>query len=340
ILELVMSREAVEVVKLVKKYLTKKRKGLLKSEKLVIEALRGISFTVNYGEVVGLLGPNGAGKTTTIKILSTLLLPDSGEARVGGFDVVKEASKVRKLIGVMLSVEKGFYGKLTGRENLVYFGSLYGLSGAELRRRVDEMMELVGLKELEAEDKLYEEYSTGMKARLSLARALLKDPPILLLDEPTLGLDPMSARKVRDLVKLLASREGKAVIYTTHNMFEAELVCDKIFLIDKGLIVASGSPEDLKNKVSDIKTVILQVKRGTGNLNAFLSKLADVTVGNTITEELDVNYVEIRFNIKSAEESLDKIIKLLSTEGLSMSSFKVVEPTLEDVFIYFTGGRT
>ncbi|MEM0347777.1 MAG: ABC transporter ATP-binding protein [Zestosphaera sp.] len=335
-----MSREAVEVVKLVKKYLTKKRKGLLKSEKLVIEALRGISFTVNYGEVVGLLGPNGAGKTTTIKILSTLLLPDSGEARVGGFDVVKEASKVRKLIGVMLSVEKGFYGKLTGRENLVYFGSLYGLSGAELRRRVDEMMELVGLKELEAEDKLYEEYSTGMKARLSLARALLKDPPILLLDEPTLGLDPMSARKVRDLVKLLASREGKAVIYTTHNMFEAELVCDKIFLIDKGLIVASGSPEDLKNKVSDIKTVILQVKRGTGNLNAFLSKLADVTVGNTITEELDVNYVEIRFNIKSAEESLDKIIKLLSTEGLSMSSFKVVEPTLEDVFIYFTGGRT
>ncbi|MEM0085851.1 MAG: ABC transporter ATP-binding protein [Zestosphaera sp.] len=335
-----MSREAVEVVKLVKKYLTKKRKGLLKSEKLVIEALRGISFTVNYGEVVGLLGPNGAGKTTTIKILSTLLLPDSGEARVGGFDVVKEASKVRKLIGVMLSVEKGFYGKLTGRENLIYFGSLYGLSGAELRRRVDEMMELVGLKELEAEDKLYEEYSTGMKARLSLARALLKDPPILLLDEPTLGLDPMSARKVRDLVKLLASREGKAVIYTTHNMFEAELVCDKIFLIDKGLIVASGSPEDLKNKVSDIKTVILQVKRGTGNLNAFLSKLADVTVGNTITEELDVNYVEIRFNIKSAEESLDKIIKLLSTEGLSMSSFKVVEPTLEDVFIYFTGGRT
>ncbi|MEM0026086.1 MAG: ABC transporter ATP-binding protein [Zestosphaera sp.] len=335
-----MSREAVEVVKLVKKYLTKKRKGLLKSEKLVIEALRGISFTVNYGEVVGLLGPNGAGKTTTIKILSTLLLPDSGEARVGGFDVVKEASKVRKLIGVMLSVEKGFYGKLTGRENLIYFGSLYGLSGAELRRRVDEMMELVGLKELEAEDKLYEEYSTGMKARLSLARALLKDPPILLLDEPTLGLDPMSARKVRDLVKLLASREGKAVIYTTHNMFEAELVCDKIFLIDKGLIVASGSPEDLKNKVSDIKTVILQVKKGTGNLNAFLSKLADVTVGNTITEELDVNYVEIRFNIKSAEESLDKIIKLLSTEGLSMSSFKVVEPTLEDVFIYFTGGRT
>lgn len=335
-----MSGEAVEVIKLSKKYLTRRRKGLLKSEKLVIEALKGISFTVNYGEVVGLLGPNGAGKTTTIKILSTLLLPDSGEARVGGFDVVKEASKVRKLIGVMLSVEKGFYGKLTGRENLIYFGSLYGLSGAELRNRVDEMMELVGLKELEAEDKLYEEYSTGMKARLSLARALLKDPPVLLLDEPTLGLDPMSARKVRDLVKSLAAREGKAVIYTTHNMFEAELVCDKILLIDKGLIVASGTPEDLKNKVSDIKTVVLQVRRSTGDLNAFISKLTDLTIGNVMTEELDANYVEIRFNVRSAEETLDKIIKLLSNEGLFMSSFKVVEPTLEDVFIYFTGGRT
>lgn len=334
-----MSREAIEVVKLSKKYLTKKRKGLLRSEELVIEALRGITFTVNYGEVVGLLGPNGAGKTTTIKILSTLLLPDSGEVRIGGFDVVKEASKVRKLIGVMLSVEKGFYGKLTGRENLIYFGSLYGLSGAELRRRVDEMMELVGLKELEAEDKLYEEYSTGMKARLSLARALLKDPPVLLLDEPTLGLDPMSARKVRDLVKSLAFREGKAVIYTTHNMFEAELVCDRILLINKGLIVASGTPEELKKRVSDIKTVILQVRKSAGNLNAFLSKLTNITIGNIVTEELDVNYIEIKFNVRAAEELLDTIIKLLTTEGLSMSSFKVIEPTLEDVFIYFAEGR-
>ncbi|MGC8975312.1 MAG: ATP-binding cassette domain-containing protein [Thermoprotei archaeon] len=335
-----MSDEAIEVIELTKRFLTKKRKGLLKSEKLIVEALKGVSFKVNYGEVVGLLGPNGAGKTTTIKILSTLLLPDSGEARIGGFDVVKEASKVRKLIGVMLSVEKGFYGKLTGRENLVYFGSLYGLSGAELRRRVDEVMDLVGLKELEAEDKLYEEYSTGMKARLSLARALLKDPPVLLLDEPTLGLDPMSARKVRDLVKSLALRENKAVIYTTHNMFEAELVCDKVLLINKGLIVASGTPEELKNKVSDIKTVVLQVRRAAGNLNAFLSKLADVAAGNIVTEELDVDYVEVKFNVRSPEETLDKIVKLLTVEGLSMNSFKVVEPTLEDVFIYFTGGKT
>ncbi len=335
-----MDEEAVKVIRLAKRYLTKKRKGLLKSEKLIVEALKGVTFTVNYGEVVGLLGPNGAGKTTTIKILSTLLLPDSGEARVGGFDVVKEAGKVRKLIGVMLSVEKGFYGKLTGRENLIYFGSLYGLSGADLRKRVDEVMELVGLSELEAEDKLYEEYSTGMKARLSLARALLKDPPILLLDEPTLGLDPMSARKVRDLVKSLALREDKAVIYTTHNMFEAELVCDRILLIDKGSIVASGTPEELKNKISDIKTVILQVRRGFGDLNTFLSKLSEVAVGGVAMEELGIDYLEIRFNVRSVEESLNKIMRLLTEGGLTTNSFKVIEPTLEDVFIYFTGGKT
>jgi len=335
-----MDEEAVKVIRLAKRYLTKKRKGLLKSEKLVVEALKGVTFTVNYGEVVGLLGPNGAGKTTTIKILSTLLLPDSGEARVGGFDVVKEAGKVRKLIGVMLSVEKGFYGKLTGRENLIYFGSLYGLSGADLRKRVDEVMELVGLSELEAEDKLYEEYSTGMKARLSLARALLKDPPILLLDEPTLGLDPMSARKVRDLVKSLALREDKAVIYTTHNMFEAELVCDRILLIDKGSIVASGTPEELKNKISDIKTVILQVRRGFGDLNTFLSKLSEVAVGDVAMEELGIDYLEIKFNVRSVEESLNKIMRLLTEGGLTTNSFKVIEPTLEDVFIYFTGGKT
>lgn len=335
-----MVRAAVEASDLVKKYVSRKRRGLLRSEVLVVEALKGVTFEVGYGEVVGLLGPNGAGKTTTIKIISTLLLPDSGRVIVEGFDVVREASSVRKRIGVMLSVEKGFYGKLTGRENLIYFGSLYGLSGTWLARRVDEMLELVGLKELEAEDKLYEEYSTGMKARLALARALLKDPPVLLLDEPTLGLDPASARKVRDLVKSLASKEGKAVIYTTHNMFEAELVCDRMLLINKGVIVATGTPEELKNKISDVRTVVLQVKKGVGSLESFLVKLSEAAVGGASVEELDEDFVEVRFNVRSAEESLDRVIKLVAASNLFMSSLKVVEPTLEDVFIYLTRGET
>ncbi|MEM2021284.1 MAG: ABC transporter ATP-binding protein [Zestosphaera sp.] len=335
-----MAKDAVEVCNLSKRYISRKRKGLLRSESLVVDALKGVTFNVRHGEVVGLLGPNGAGKTTTIKIISTLLYPDSGEARVEGFDVVKEAGKVRKRIGVMLSVEKGFYGKLTGRENLIYFGSLYGLSGSELEKRVNYMIELVGLKELEAEDKLYEEYSTGMKARLSLARALLKDPPVLLLDEPTLGLDPASARRVRGLVKTLASKDGKAVIYTTHNMFEAELVCDRILLINKGLIVATGTSEELKSKVSDIRTMVVQVRKGVGDLNIFLSRLSEVAVSNASVEYVDDDLVEVRFNVKPSEDVFDRTIKTITVSGLFMTSFKIVEPTLEDVFIYFTRGES
>ena len=142
------SSYAIEARDLVKRYVTKKRIGLLKSRTEVVEALRGVSFRVRYGEIVGLLGPNGAGKTTTIKILSTLLLPDSGEAYVCGYDVVKEAQKVRRVIGIMISVEKGFYGRLTGKENLIYFGYLYGLEGRELVRRVNYLLDLVGLSEL------------------------------------------------------------------------------------------------------------------------------------------------------------------------------------------------
>ncbi|MEM1735876.1 MAG: ABC transporter ATP-binding protein, partial [Ignisphaera sp.] len=226
--------KAIEVRDVIKRYRVKKRLGIFKSITEFIDALKGVSFTVDYGEVVGLLGPNGAGKTTTIKILSTLLLPDGGEAYVAGYNVVEEQNEVRKRIGIMLSVEKGFYGKLTGRENLEYFAALYGLDGKRSRERIDYLLKLLELDKLGGDYKLFEEFSLGMKARLSLARALLSDAPILLLDEPTLGLDPPSARKIRELVKDLARRENKAILYTTHNMFEAELVCDKILLINKG----------------------------------------------------------------------------------------------------------
>jgi len=228
----------------------------------LIEAVKGISFTVDYGSVVCLLGPNGAGKTTTIKILATLLLPDSGTARVAGYDVVKEAGKVRENIGLMLTVEKGFYGKLTGRENLEYFAALYGIPRREAERRIDYLIKLLELDKLGADRKLYEEFSLGMKARLSLARALLKDAPILLLDEPTLGLDPPSARRIRELVRDIAHKEGKAIIYTTHNMFEAELVCDRILLINKGVIVAEGTVDELKDKIPKLKVINITLKSG------------------------------------------------------------------------------
>ena len=333
-----MSSEAIVVKELRKRYITKKRLGLFRSKTEVVEALRGISFRVRYGEVVGLLGPNGAGKTTTIKILSTLLLPDDGEAFVGGYDVVREANNVRKIIGVMFSVEKGFYGKLTGRENLRYFGALYGLSSSVIERRVNELLKLLELDKLGASDKLFEEYSLGMKARLSLARALLKDPPILLLDEPTLGLDPVSARKIRDLVKKLAHDEGKAILYTTHNMFEAELVCDRILLINHGLIVTEGTPDELKSRIPKIRVISLTIKTVNKSINALHKVLknsfADVPLD---IKQLSNEVYELRLKVRNVEEVMNELIRSITIGGYEIMNFKVEEPTLEDVFIYFAG---
>jgi len=329
--------DAVVAEGLKKKYRTKKRKGLLKAEAEVIEALRGVSFRIRRGEVVGLLGPNGAGKTTTIKILATLLLPDEGTALIEGFDVVREPREVRKRIGVMLSVEKGFYGKLTGRENLEYFGALYGLSWAEIGERIRYLMDLLELSRLGAEDRLFEEYSLGMKARLALARALLKDPPVLLLDEPTLGLDPPSARKIRSLVRDLARKEGKAVLYTTHNMFEAELVCDRILMINKGVIVAEGSPEELKARIPKLRTLVALVKGGSAE--TLVSKLESSLSVKVVSKRIEEDITEIRFNVERPEEVINELVRAVVSSNMEVIRLRIEEPTLEDVFIYFAGGK-
>jgi len=331
------SSYAIEACDLVKRYVTKKRIGLFKSRTEVVEALKGVSFRVRYGEIVGLLGPNGAGKTTTIKILSTLLLPDSGEAYVCGYDVVREAQKVRRVIGIMISVEKGFYGRLTGRENLIYFGYLYGLEGRELVRRVNYLLDLVGLSELGGSDRLYEEFSLGMKARLALARALLKDPPVLLLDEPTLGLDVPSARRIRSLVKDLARREGKAVLYTSHNMLEVEQVCDRVILIDRGVVVAEGDPEELKSRIPSIRTIELHLSSLPDGLVDDLRKIGlDVREQGQSPDGLYV----VKVLAKRPEEVVDDVVRVISSRGVEVSRLRIEEPTLEDVFVYFTrGGR-
>jgi ABC-2 type transport system ATP-binding protein len=325
---------AIEVEGLVKTYKVKSRR-LFRTKVELVEALRGVSFKVDYGEVVCLLGPNGAGKTTTIKILATLLIPDSGIARVAGYDVVREANKVRENIGIMLTVEKGFYGKLTGRENLEYFAALYGMSREQARRRIDYLIQLLELDKLGADKKLYEEFSLGMKARLSLARALLKDAPVLLLDEPTLGLDPPSARKIRELVKELAHSDGKAILYTTHNMFEAEIVCDRVLLINKGLIVAEGTPSELKSRIPKLKVVNLTI-RGQESPKSILSELQyRGEIG-----ELENGYFTIKLHVQSPEEALSTLIKRLVNAGYEVVDIRVEEPTLEDVFIYFSGVST
>jgi len=325
--------EAIVARDLTKRFVTKKRVGLFRNYSEYVDAVRGVSLKVRYGEVVGLLGPNGAGKTTTIKILSTLLLPDSGSASVCGFDVVKEPQKVRRNIGIMLSVEKGFYGRLTGRENLLYFGALYGIGKNELEQRIKYLLDLVGLNELGGSDRLYEEFSLGMRARLALARALLKDPPVLLLDEPTLGLDPPSARKIRGLVRELATKEGKAILYTSHNMFEVELVCDKVILINKGVVVAEGTPEELKSRIPKVRTLELHLNSFPEDL---LSEIRSYGLDvREPTQSSDGLYV-LRILAKRPEEIVDDVLRLTASRGIDVVKLKIEEPTLEDVFVYFT----
>lgn len=325
--------DAIIAKNLTKRFVTKKRIGLFRNYSESVDALRGVSIRVRSGDVVGLLGPNGAGKTTTIKILSTLLLPDSGQASVCGYDVVREAQKVRKVIGIMLGVEKGFYGRLTGRENLIYFGSLYGIERRELEGRVNFLLDLVGLKDLGGSDRLFEEYSLGMKARLALARALLKDSPVLLLDEPTLGLDPPSARRIRSLVRELATREGKAVLYTSHNMFEVELVCDRVILINKGVVVAEGTPEELKSMLPKVRTLELYLKSvPNGLVEEIRSYGLEVREPHQASDELYV----LRVLTKKPEEVVDDILRAVTLKGIDVVRLKIEEPTLEDVFVYFT----
>src|SRR6476646_2678549 len=226
--------------------------GVVRRKSLEIEAVRGIDFQVPEGELFGLLGPNGAGKTTTIKMLITLLIPTAGSARVLGLDVVEQAHEVRKRIGYGFGGERGVYERLSGYDNLRYFAELYGVPAGEQRRRIEELLEIVGLKGREHERA--EGYSRGMKQRLHVARGLLHDPDVIFLDEPTLGLDPVGARDVRATIASL-TEAGKTVLLTTHYMFEADALCDRIAVITRGEIVATGTPDDLKRGVAD-KTVV------------------------------------------------------------------------------------
>src|SRR6266436_9102753 len=216
----------IEAVDLRRTYQT--TTGVVRRKRLDVEAVRGISFSVEQGELFGLLGPNGAGKTTTIKMLITLLLPTSGEARVLGYNVVDDARVVRKRIGYVFGGERGLYERLSGLDNLKYFAELYGVSGNRQRERIDEVLELVGLKGREQER--VEGYSRGMRQRLHIARGILHDPEVVFLDEPTIGVDPVGARDLRQTIADLVTT-GKTVLLTTHYMFEADQLCHRIAVI-------------------------------------------------------------------------------------------------------------
>jgi len=212
-----------------------------------IRAVDGVSFVCRDGEVFGLLGPNGAGKTTTLRVLATMLQPMAGTARVDGHDVLREPTEVRQAVGV-LPETVGLYGRLTAREQLRYFGRLYGLADAALERRIEELLAMLEMTEYA--DRRCEGFSKGMRQKVALGRALIHDPKTMILDEPTAGLDVMSARSVRDFINRFR-QEGRCVLLSTHVISEAERLCDRIAIIQKGKILIQGTPDELRQRTGE-----------------------------------------------------------------------------------------
>ena len=304
-----------------------------KSERGYFTAVDDVSFKIEQGEVFGLLGPNGAGKSTTIRMLCTLLEPTSGTARVAGFDVRGQANEVRQNLGTVLAGERSIYWKLTARENLEYFAALYHVPPQVARQRVDE---LLARMELTARaDDLVERYSTGMKQRVVIARSLLARPPILLLDEPTLGLDPQAARRVRELVAELKS-EGHTILLTTHYMEEADQLSDRIGIIDQGKIIALDTPARLKQRIGQKDALRLEVAGWQPELAGALGQMAGVEHLAARHMGTDSLY-ELTLQATDGRAVLPGLIERLGQGGSRVVNLKVSEPSLEDVFIQLTG---
>jgi ABC-2 type transport system ATP-binding protein len=299
--------------------------GVIRRKPLEVEAVRGISFAVERGELFGLLGPNGAGKTTTIKMLITLLLPTSGEARVLGHDVVSDAREVRKRIGYVFGGDRGLYERLSAFDNLRYFAELYGVSGKRQRARIDEVLELVGLKGREQER--VEGYSRGMRQRLHIARGILHDPEVVFLDEPTIGVDPVGARDLRQTIAGLVAA-GKTVLLTTHYMFEADALCDRIAVIAQGQIVGEGTPTQLKERVAEGRVTEIEVFGVGDDALARMRRLAGVTA---VTVEARDHAQLLVVQTSGARELTAPLLAEL--DGVEVGRVASREPTLEDAYV-------
>ena len=298
-----------------------------------IVAVERVDLAVRQGTVFGLLGPNGAGKTTTIKMLSTLLIPSGGRAAVAGFDVIRQEREVRRRLGVVLGGDRGLYGKLSARDNLVYFGRLYGLPGRTLGGRADELLTLVGLAD-RADDRA-EGFSRGMKQRLHLARALLHDPPVIFLDEPTIGLDPAAAVNLRQIVQALVPEH--TVLLTTHYLQEADELCDRIAIVDHGVVLVEDTPEGIKRRVAGRQRYLVRVH---GRDDAGLvAALAAVPAVDAVAADLEADgTTALTLTCHDRAPVIDAAVRLLQRHGARIASIQAVEPTLEDAFLALTSG--
>ncbi|MGD2156569.1 MAG: ABC transporter ATP-binding protein [Anaerolineales bacterium] len=305
--------------------------GVIKRQKRTIHALKNVSLQVQPGEIYGLVGPNGAGKTTLIKVLTTLLLPTTGRAEVLGFDVAKQPRHIRPLVNFILGGERGLYWRISGQDNLRYFADLYRVKPQVAEKRSQELLKMVGLWERRQER--VEGYSKGMKQRLHIAKALINDPQVLFLDEPTIGLDPVAARAVRELISEIRGR-GVTIFLTSHYMWEMETLCDRIAVLREGEIVTIDTPANLKRYVNGLEVVELQVLGGLSDVPEKLGQRADVTVVSVSTS----GHVQtLRVQTNNSQATLAEIRTTLPE--VDLSRLVVRPPNLEDAYVQLVGGE-
>jgi len=308
-----------------------------KSKEIV--ALDDVNFSVSKSELFGLLGPNGAGKTTATRILCTLLLPTSGTAHILGYDVVDDARDVQRTVNMVAGGERMLYFRLTARENLAYFAELYNVPKGEVNHRIEDLLELVGL--IERQDEPVERFSKGMKQRLQIARGLINDPDVLLLDEPTLGLDVHIARDIRQFIqKDLVEKCRKTVLLTTHYLYEAEEICHRVAFLHNGNIVTIDTPRNLKKMSKRGISIELLVSSISDDILSSLDSLTGVKSvstpeGHNMLGESPAERVVLAVD---EEEIIPQIMSTLTELRTKVLSMRVREPSLEDIFVEMTSG--
>jgi len=318
-----IQKMTVEIKNITKTFLERSwRTAFLRKPPKKVRALQDVSLTIGPGEVFELLGPNGAGKTTLIKVLATLLFPDQGAAAICGYDLVDQSHQVRNLIGLVNSSERSFYWRLSGKQNLEFFATLSNLSDSNGRNRVEQLLELVGLSE--KANIPFMKYSTGQQQRLALARALLADPRVLLMDEPTRSLDPVAAAGLRNLTRHeLAEKQDKTILWCTHNLKEAADICDRLAIIHKGNLMASGS-------VKEIQSIMTAESSYRFKIHRWKPALADVQNWPPTKIIRNNGYVELE--LKTREDAVPDLLKHLVDSGINVYACIQQENSLEDVF--------
>jgi ABC-2 type transport system ATP-binding protein len=290
-----------------------------------IKAVKGVSIEIEQGEIVGLLGPNGAGKSTTISMISTLLKPDAGSITFKGHDIVKKPKPIQKVLGIVPQ-EIALYPTLSGYENLRFWGSAYGLKGAELKSKIDEVSEIIGIKE-RLKDKV-EKYSGGMKRRINIGAALLHNPDLLIMDEPTVGIDPQSRNHILETIKKL-NEKGMTIIYTSHYMEEVEFLCDRIYIMDEGVVIADGTKEELVASVNKDKKIVVEFEKDAEKVCEAFRKVESVNHVNC-EDKLMTLYT-------NGNNLMQQIIETASKNELEIVSIDVEKPNLESGFLQLTG---